>query len=67
MKAQQGKNTSMQCQYYSKKTLLANCVDYPLYPHLDASCDGVTNCDCCGNGLLEIKCFFSMKLRYASW
>ena len=33
----------------------------PLYPHLGASPYGVTNCDCCGNGLLEIKCPYSMK------
>ena len=28
----------------------------PKFPHLGATPDGVTNCDCCGNGLLEIKC-----------
>ena len=28
----------------------------PLFPHLGATPDGVVNCDCCGKGLLEIKC-----------
>ena len=33
----------------------------PLYPHLGASPDGITRCDCCGEGILEIKCPFSAK------
>ena len=28
----------------------------PLLPHLGASPDGLINCSCCGEGLLEIKC-----------
>lgn len=28
----------------------------PRFPHLGATPDGVVNCDCCGKGLLEIKC-----------
>ena len=31
----------------------------PLYPHLGASPDGVTTCNCHGDGLVEIKCPFS--------
>jgi len=31
------------------------------YPHLGASPDAITNCDCCGKGTLEIKCPFSKK------
>ena len=31
------------------------------YPHLGASPDGIVNCKCCGKGLLEIKCPFSVK------
>ena len=26
------------------------------YPHLGASPDGIIGCDCCGKGLVEIKC-----------
>ena len=26
------------------------------YPHLDASPDGIIDCDCCGKELVEIKC-----------
>ena len=33
----------------------------PLYPHMGASPDGLIKCDCCGNGLLEIQCPFSLK------
>ena len=28
----------------------------PKFPHLGASPDGLISCDCCGEGLLEIKC-----------
>ena len=38
---------------------LAGLVINPLYPHLGASPDGFTQCHCCGQGLLEIKCPFS--------
>jgi len=31
------------------------------YPYLGASPDGLINCKCCGEGLLEIKCLFSIK------
>ena len=33
----------------------------PLFPHLGASPDGFVHCDCCGKGLLEIKCPFTAK------
>ncbi len=26
------------------------------YPHMGASPDGLINCDCCGKGVIEIKC-----------
>ena len=32
------------------------------YPHLGANPDGIINCKCCGEGLLEIKCQFSVKI-----
>ena len=33
----------------------------PLYAHMGVSPDGCTTCNCCGEGLLEIKCPFSAK------
>ena len=36
----------------------------PLHPFLAASPDGIIECQCCGRGLLEIKCSF--KYRYMS-
>ena len=33
----------------------------PLYPHMGVNPDGVITCNCCGQGLLEIKCPFSAK------
>lgn len=34
---------------------------YKDFPYLAASPDGVTECKCCGKGLLEIKCPFSFQ------
>lgn len=33
----------------------------PLYPYIGASPDGVVTCQCCGQGLLEIKCPYKFK------
>ena len=33
----------------------------PKYPHLGASPDGLTSCTCCGDGILEIKCPYSLR------
>ena len=33
----------------------------PRFPHLGASPDGLVSCSCCGKGLLEIKCPFSIR------
>ena len=33
----------------------------PKYPHLGATPDGIVKCDCCGNGLIEIKCPYKHK------
>ena len=33
----------------------------PLYPHLGASPDGLINCTCCGKGVLELKCPYSIR------
>ena len=31
------------------------------FPHLGATPDGIVSCECCGKGLIEIKCPFSYK------
>ena len=33
----------------------------PKYPHYGATPDGIVKCDCCGNGLIEIKCPYKHK------
>ena len=33
----------------------------PLYPYLGATPDGLVKCHCCGDGLIEIKCPYSVK------
>ena len=33
----------------------------PKFPHLGASPDGLLSCSCCGKGVLEIKCPFSVR------
>ena len=35
----------------------------PLHPFLGATPDGVISCDCCGSGVLEIKCPYSCKQK----
>lgn len=36
---------------------------YKDYPYLAASPNGVTECKCCGKGLLEIKYPFSLQIE----
>ena len=33
----------------------------PQYPYLGASPDGVVSCQCCGEGIIEIKCPYSLR------
>ncbi|XP_036002672.1 uncharacterized protein LOC118565784 [Fundulus heteroclitus] len=40
---------------------LSGFVIDPNHPFLGASPDGAVNCDCCGNGTLEIKCPFKHR------
>ena len=40
---------------------VAGLVINPLYPHLGASPDGRIECDCCGQGILEIKCPYKYR------
>ena len=35
----------------------------PLHPFLGATPDGVISCDCCGNGVVEIKCPYCCKQK----
>ena len=39
----------------------AGLVVNPLYPHLGTSPDVFTQCQCCGQGLLEVKCPYAVK------
>ena len=48
------RHTSFQC---SETGLLV----YEDIPYLAASPDGITECKCCGRGLLEIKCPFNLQ------
>ena len=38
-------------------------VVHPQYSYLGASPDGCINCECCGRGVLEIKCPFSCRTQ----
>lgn len=56
--------TRKQQTHTNFKCTLSGLVVNPLYPHLGASPDGVIECDCCGVGLLEIKCPYSARLSH---
>ena len=36
----------------------------PSYPHLGATPDGIINCDCCGDGVIEIKCPYKHRDKH---
>ena len=36
----------------------------PSFPHLGATPDGIISCDCCGKGLIEIKCPFKHRDKH---
>lgn len=36
----------------------------PCYPHLGATPDGLIECDCCGEGVLEVKCPFKHRDKH---
>lgn len=51
---------------YKKEHIKAHIVESGLhvskqYPYMCASPDGLVQCKCCGNGLLEIKCTYTHK------
>ena len=37
------------------------------YPYLGASPDGIIDCDCCGKGLVEIKCSRKYSAGLEGW
>ena len=36
----------------------------PVCPHLGATPDGMINCDCCGEGIVEIKCPYKHRYKH---
>ena len=36
----------------------------PVYPHLGATPDGMINCHCCGEGIVEIKCPYKYQYKH---
>ena len=36
----------------------------PKLPHLGSSPDGLISCDCCGEGLIEIKCSYKHRDKH---
>ncbi|KAK6168739.1 hypothetical protein SNE40_019924 [Patella caerulea] len=53
------------CNFHSNFTIEPTGFHISLkHPYLGASPDGLTNCDCCGTGIIEVKCPFSQ--RYSS-
>ena len=49
----------MECasmQHQNFQLMKSGLLIHTSYPHLGASPDGVISCNCCGNGVLEVKC-----------
>ena len=57
--AQQQYTESMSLRHTNFKCTSVGLVINLLYPHLGASPDGFISCDCCGDGVIEIKCPYS--------
>lgn len=53
--------TRSQREFTGFKCSPAGPVISPQYPYLGASPDGFTGCECCGDGIIEIKCPFSVQ------
>eukprot|EP00731_Ephydatia_muelleri_P003205 Em0001g3205a len=51
----------MQRTHTKFKVQAAGLFINPLYPHLGASPDGLVSCLCCGAGVIEIKCPYSIR------
>ena len=53
--------TKMSSSHIEFKCSPAGLVISPQYPYLGASPDGFIQCECCGEGIIEIKCPFSVR------
>lgn len=51
----------MVCQHVNFHVEKCGLMINPTMPHLGASPDGISKCDCCGTGLIEIKCPYKGK------
>nr|XP_054755271.1 uncharacterized protein LOC129261235 [Lytechinus pictus] len=60
-KARQAYIAEMQYTHENFSLHESGLVINPKYPHLGASPDGVVSCDCCGTGVVEVKCPFCAK------
>ena len=45
-----------QHEHFNLRYFPAGLFVNPQYPHLGATPDGIISCDCCGTGIIEIKC-----------
>lgn len=59
--AREAYNLKMSSSHAGFECSLAGLVINPLYPYLGASPDVFSHCNCCGDGITEIKCPFSVK------
>lgn len=48
-------------QHEGFNVIRSGLVINPEFPHMGASPDGVVSCTCCGKGIVEIKCPWSLK------
>ena len=46
----------MQASHHNFQMELSGFVINPDFPHIGATPDGMVSCDCCGSGIVEIKC-----------
>ena len=54
----------MECvsmQHQNFQLMKSGLLIHTSYPHLGASPDGVISCNCCGNGVLEVKCPYNAR------
>ena len=61
MDAQEMYSKTLAKHHGNFKVARSGLVVDPAYPFFGASPDGVVSCDCCGKGMLEIKCPFTCK------
>lgn len=54
----------MLCQHANFSTEICGLFINPTMPHLAATPDALCKCDCCGGGIIEIKCPFKHRDLY---